>query len=379
MAITLNGGSQDLFVVNYDGQYGKYYEFRAQAREDNISAANNNGLVTVDVLMRRPDGSSSGAWNQNGTYWSITIDEETFSGSAKWDTRNTSEWQYLGYAQKWITHDNDGNKTITISAYHEGNSASGSSKMGNASGSATVNLQTIPRYTTVYNSVRSRGLNNVSINWSTTDESNYTQYSLNGGGWQDAHDIVASDHKSGYYTISELSPNTTYTIKTRSRRADSGLWSESGSISVTTYDIARISSRTDFELGDNVKINYDNPSGSSLEIGLYNTDGNTGYAPYRSCSGSSYTFDFTDSELDSIYKALGATNAKTFKVYIRTAGVVSYTDAREVTVTLTGNQKTGHTNVNGAWKRTKRWVNVNGTWKRCVRWVNVNGTWRRCI
>ena len=57
----------------------------------------------------------------------------------------------------------------------------------------------------------------------------------------------------------------------------------------------------------------------------------------------------------------------------------SYWNWIDKTCTLTGNQKTGHTNVNGTYKRAKGWTNVMGTWKRKVRWINVNGTWRRCI
>lgn len=545
MAITLNGGAQTIFVVNYDGQYGNKYEFRAQAREQDVSTSGNVGLVVVDVLMRRPDGSSDGAWNQNGTYWSITIDEETFSGTAKWDTRGTSDWQYLGFAEKWITHNPDGNKIITISAYHTGNSASGSSKMGNAGGSATVNLQTIPRYTTVYNSLRSKTSTSISINWSTTDARDWTQYSINGGSWQDAHDTVASDNKSGYYTISGLSPNTTYTIKTRCRRMDSGLWSEARSISATTYktttptislssktstsitvnsgcnvnvlttyyrirtsggsygsyqssstftglspntsyvievykvasdsgeagtatlsattykstvptislssktinsitvtsgcnvtvsttyyriktssgsygsyqtsatftglspntsyvvevykvgtesgeagtatlsvatyNIAKITSASSFNLGDNETITYTNPSGSSILTAIYTTGGES-LVSYRSCSGSSYTYPFTDSELDILYKRFGSSNSITVRIWLRTdCNGVNYYDSKDITITLTGNQKTIRTNVNASWKRGKVWININGSWKRAVIWTNVNGTWKRSI
>ena len=195
------------------------------------------------------------------------------------------------------------------------------------------------------------------------------QYSLNGGGWVDTSGLS--------YTIGGLSPNTQYSIKTKIRRTDSQLWTESGTIYGTTKDIARLVSYPNFNLGDSVTVTYNNPSGSDIQVGIYDLNGSVGYAPYRSCSGSSYTFNFTDTELDNIYKALGTANSGKFKVFISTAG--AYIDAQEVVITLTGNQKTSHTNVSGTYKRAKRWVNVNGTWRRAVRWVNVNGTWRRCI
>jgi len=83
--------------------------------------------------------------------------------------------------------------------------------------------------------------------------------------------------------------------------------------------------------------------------------------------------------LDSLYKMFEY-NTITVRIYLRTtANNLSYWDYKTVTITLTGNQKTGHINVSGTWKRSKKWANVNGTWKRCVRWININGTWKRCI
>lgn len=139
-----------------------------------------------------------------------------------------------------------------------------------------------------------------------------------------------------------------------------------------------ITSVSDFNLGDSLTVNYSNPSSLDIMTGVYDTNGRQGYAPYRICSGSSYTFNFTDEELDSMYKAMGDRDYLDVAVFVSTQNYSSI-KLQTIKVYLTGNQKTGHTNVNGTWKRTKRWVNVNGTWKRCVRWVNVDGTWRRCI
>lgn len=134
-----------IFTVNYSGGYGSKYEFKAEASESNVSNVDNNSKVTVNTYVRRKDSSSNGAYNNDGTPWSITIDGSKYSGTSKWDTRNTTAWQRIGSASKVITHNSDGKKTISISATHTGNSASGASKMGNASGSGTFELTTIPR------------------------------------------------------------------------------------------------------------------------------------------------------------------------------------------------------------------------------------------
>lgn len=178
------------------------------------------------------------------------------------------------------------------------------------------------------------------------------------------------------YTIYGLQPNTQYSIRTRIRRTDSQLWTESGYIYETTKDIARVTSALNANLGDSETILYSNPSNSSIEIGIFDVAGIIAFAEYRTCYNSSYTFNFTDNELDKIYKALGKVNSGTFVVYIKTAG--AYLDSKQFTITLTGNQKTGRVNVGGVYKRSKKWTNVNGVWRRCVRWVNVNGSWKRC-
>lgn len=248
----------------------------------------------------------------------------------------------------------------------------------NCSGSGSWDLDRIPRYTTVWNSERGKTINSISVNWSTSDSRDWTQYSLNDGGWQDAYDTVAWDNKSGYYTIHNLQPNTTYKVRTRCRRADSGLWSEAGNIWISTYDIARMTYVPNIEHGDNLTVNYSNPSGAGIEIGIWKTDGWTELTGgYRWCTGSSYTFYFTDQELDNFYRLYGSERSITLRVYIKTDS--NYLDYREFTITLTGNQKTVKTKTNNSWKRAKIWIKVNGTWKRAVTWAKANGTWKRSI
>ena len=79
-----------------------------------------------------------------------------------------------------------------------------------------------------------------------------------GGGWTDAGDTVESNNKKGYFTISGLNPSTTYTVAVRCRRTDSGLWSSSGSISITTRAISTITG-SNFNLGEDVTVNLTQP------------------------------------------------------------------------------------------------------------------------
>lgn len=361
-----------IFTSNYSGDYGDKYEFKAEAFDTDISSQNNTSLVVVDIYMRRKDVSSSGAYNNNGTAWSITIDGTTTTGTTAWDTRNTSDWQHLGWATKTVTHNTDGNKTVSISASHTGNSASGSSKMGNASVSGNFTLTYIPRYATVSQSLNSKTINSIKMNWSSDSTIDYIWYSKdNGSSWTG---VDVSDGTSGTYTISGLNTNTTYNIKTRVRRKDSQLTTDSSTLSVTTYDIARISSASNFDHGNNEIIKITNPASIS-SLSLVMKIGDTQILS-RTVKAGDNTITFSDTELDSIYKKYGSSSSLTATFIVSGSG---YTNSKTCTISLKGNQKAIRTNVSGSWKRGKVWTNVSGTWKRAVVWTNVNGTWKRSL
>lgn len=446
-----------VFTVNYSGNYGSKYEFKADATESSVSSTNNTSVVTVKIYVRRTDSSSNGAYNNYGTDWSVTIDGTKTTGNSTWDTRNTTAWQLIGTASKTVTHNSDGSKNISIAATHTGNSASGSSQMGNASGSGSIKLTDIPRYATCIESLASKTSTSLTMNWSSDSIIDYLWYSINGGtSWKAVGSVNSS---SGRYTISGLSPETTYSVTTRVRRKDSGLTTnsstkdyttyaktvpkitllkkginsitvtsscnvgvsstqyrikitsgsygayqtsatfsnlkpntayvievkkvasasgEAGSttLNVTTYDIARISSATNFNLGSNASVTITNPANVTASL-VMKVGGMQILS--KNLSVGTNIISFTDAQLDAIYKKFMTANSVTVSYTLITSGNSSWTSTKNVTCSLTGNQKTEHINIKTSWKRAKGWVNIKGTYKRCVTWVNINGNWRRCI
>lgn len=363
---------------NMSGDYGSHYTLWASITENSYSVANNTSNVTVRLYLTF-DGSSYYAYTNYTTYGEIKVNRWSDSEYASLGTLSIGSISFSSGVAKdlllaeWtenISHNSDGKKTLSVQCSWN----TDTTRIGSGSCTASKELTSIPRYTTVTNSLRGRTVNSISINWSTTDARNYTQYSLNGGAWTDAGDTVASDNKSGYYTISNLSPNTTYTVKTRCRRTDSGLWSEASTLSVTTYDIARISTLNSFEHGSNPTVAITNPASiSSLSLVMKVGDSQI---LSRTVKAGNNTITFSDTELDNLYKKYGSSNSLTATFVLSGSG---YTNSKTCTVTLKGNQKTMRTNVSNAWKRGKLWTNVNGTWKRGVLWINVSGTWKRGI
>lgn len=273
------------------------------------------------------------AHNTPGNYRTVYLKNLWVNGSQRF---------YEDWGERFYDGDVVTSGDITVESYNSARDGSfnasfeagvGITPGSNCSGEGSWDLDRIPRYTTVWNSERDRGLNSISVNWSTSDQRDWTQYSLNDGDWQDAYDTVAGDGKSGYYTIYNLQSNTTYKVRTRCRRADSGLWSEADNIWITTYDIARITYVPNIDHGNSLSVNYSNPSEANIEIGIWKTDGWTELTGgYRSCSGSGYTFYFTDQELDNFYRLYGNGRNITLRVYIKTAS--NYLDYREFTITL---------------------------------------------
>lgn len=327
--------------------------------------AENYTPVTANFYAVSDVGS---AWKNDATYASCTLDGTN-------ETKTVSNYNFgnnkrllLGSITKNVYHGSDGKKTV----YADFSWNAGNSYIGTVTSSNSKELTKIPRYanfTEYY--ISGTGLNSISVHWNADANCDAVQYSLNGANWMNASGLN--------YTISGLVPNTQYSVRTRIKRADSQLWTESVYLYATTKDIAKLNNCSNFNLGDNYTVSYNNPSGENIQIGIYDTVGQTAYSEYRDVTGTtSYTFKFTDNELDKMYKAMKTANSLKVGVFLATKNN-TYRDYKEITVVLIGNQKTGHINVEGTYKRSKGWVNIDGTYKRRVRWTKVNGIWKRCI
>ena len=308
---------------------------------------------------------------------SVVINGTTVMGSTTVSNKTGPGWFEMGSGTARIYHNNDGTKSfsISISGWLYSNH--------DLSGSDTFTLDTIPRYTsitsfTVSNITGNNGLTQLKFNWETADTIDYLWYSTNNGSNWTGYDVT--DGTSGNFNVSNLSYNTSYDCKIRVRRKDSQLTTDSSKVTKSTYDIARVTTAPDINLGDNATITITNPAGASIKyfVEILNP---TETVLKRDAATGSNTIIFEDSELDMIYRKMGTENSTTLRFGVATNE--SYWHWLDKICTLTGNQKTAHTNVEGTWKRGKIWINVtsgkSSTWKRGVVWQNVEGTWKRCI
>lgn len=120
-----------------------------------------------------------------------------------------------------------------------------------------------------------------------------------------------------------------------------------GSASITLDKIPRqatITGADNFNDEGNPNITYSNPAGnsvSSLQACITSSDGNTMYADYRDISktGSSYTFNLTDNERETLRNATPNSNSLSVKFYVRTiiSGSYYYSNVSKTMTITNGN------------------------------------------
>lgn len=274
----------------------------------NGSVANSSNVVVK--LYARKQGSSTPT---SGKGWNgyITIDgtKTTYSTSSSLSIQNS--WVLVSQASKTVAHNNNGTKSITIAGAVTGPSGTTLGSI-TSSGSTTITLDTIPRYATSVQSLASKTETSISINWSSDNTIDYIWYSSNNGSsWTG---LNVTDGKSGSYTISGLSANTTYQVKTRVRRKDNQLTTDSSALSVTTYAYPYANSMPNFTIGNTLTIGLYNPLGRSVEVIIIGADDTL--CSYDVTTGTSITGYSGSSVVSSLYSTIPNAKSGTYKVSV---------------------------------------------------------------
>lgn len=199
-----------------------------------------------------------------------------------------------------------------------------------ASDSTTASIKTYSNVTQTY---VSKTVNGISMSWSLDTQADHIWYSIdNGSTWKDVGTV---DSTKGTYKITGLSPNTTYKIVTKARRKATQTLSQTSALSITTYQIATLTSAGGFIIGKDLTVQYSNPSGGTIALGIFEGDGSASLVGYRAVSGNQYTFKFTSTEINNFYNYVPNSLKGNVRVYIRTtSNGVNYLNYRAVTITV---------------------------------------------
>lgn len=261
--------------------------------------ANNTTTERADLYMV-VENASSRWYNLNPTEAHINVNANTITRNPSFDARTTGVKKLIETWDTVIAHDGDGTvKPINVSAYHK--TLVG---LGDASVSGTYECDTIPRYTSfTKHYISNTTLKTATINFEVANEIDLVQYSLDGGEWQ----VVAPYLRS--YTIGGLEPDEQHTVKTRVRRKDSSLWTESNDLSFKTKNIAIMQPLNKFIIGQSTTIRYTNDGDYSITAYVEAIDSIGGTSKYeiisqREVYGNEYTFNYTAEEIQALYREI---------------------------------------------------------------------------
>lgn len=250
----------------------------------NGSSANSSN-ISVAVYFRRTNYGYTSSGKVN-TYVDLVGWGQKSELNYSVSMSNPNTWT-LVFAKNWtVSHASDGKRTIRIHVAGNGNFS-----IGSFDTYKDVNLDTIPRYTSIKTwSVAEVGKTYAKINWGTSDTIDWLRCYLNDSSqWTDNPGSVNGTSGSFVYTgaassgasipsTSTLKPGTTYKVKCWYRRKDSQLASMSSNIEFTTSPVAMISNLSDgfsYNIGDNLTIIFSNSSinKSWLSLEIENTSG----------------------------------------------------------------------------------------------------------
>jgi hypothetical protein len=303
------------------------------------SIPNNTSTVSWSLVLKRPSQIKSSV---NKAY-SVVIDGVTVaSGSTLIGGIGDKT---IASGTRTIQHGSDGRKTLSFSFSMEVSITWSGKPTGNASGSGSMTLTTIPRYAKITSfSLDSATRNSFRVNWATDKNVNRVEYKIGSGSWIAGSTSTA---KSGNFTVSGRSAGTTYSVTIRVRAADSNLWTESSAKSISTVAAAKgntptLSSTTCIQAVMNwtstqtcINVQYRIGSGSWQSTGSNfsaRTSGSftiTGLSPNTSYSISIRVLDAVHSSWS------GASGARSIKTYrLTTAGAPNFNTGSSFTVAL---------------------------------------------
>ena len=263
-----------------------------------------------------PNNTSTISWTLKvvaGNYWytnAIRIDYVKINGTTVKSSETYSNisdtTKTLASGTLTIPHNADGTKTFSIQLsgwFYD---------YGTKTGSGSFTLDKIPRYATVTQTLSSKTETSVIMKWASDSTIDYIWYSSNNGSSWTGIDVT--DGKSGSYTISGLSPNTAYNIKTRVRRKDSQLTTDSSALAVTTYAYPYANSMPNFTIGERLTLGIYNPLGRSVTVNILGADDSQ--ISNDTTTGTSITGYAGDVVVNRLYASIPNAKSGTYKVKV---------------------------------------------------------------
>ena len=366
-------GKTGTFNITTENPYISGYVEWQETYDTNNYISTNKSTVTIRAYLHRTNIYSGSTYITNIAGTRIAY----FGSEEVKDTSNitlsipgntsSSGGSYIKVfeASKEITHDSNGDKTLTVGFYMtnvETGSGANAFKVAKTTSSAT--LTTIPRYLTINSfDITNKTETSFVVNWSVSDPRSGTYYSLDGGanwiGSATYGESLASDGKSGSFNVQGLNANTSYNIKIKIKRTDSGLWTESETKNVTTYDYPYCSDSPNFTIGNQLTLKLYNPLNRNVTVKIIGADNST--VDTWTGTGTTITGYTGASTITNLYASIPNSKSGTYKVQVvygsstktrnngntytikgtetPTIGTITYEDTNSDVTAITGNNQ----------------------------------------
>ena len=269
------------------------YQLYCEEKDVNTSANTSKLKVTVRIVTGGSSGVEYAERNQSATH-TVTINGTNY-------TFTTGQYSLVGQTtttlgsvtSNAITHNDDGTKTVNVSASSPDLAQGGGYGPYSGSASGSVTLTAIPRYATINSfTVAKRDETSLTFSFTASATCDYAWYSTNNGSTWTGVDIA--DGTSGSFNVTGLSANTSYTCKLRVRRKDSQLNTDSNAVTQSTYDYPKVSTigSNPLTIGNQQTLTLYNPLGRNVTIKMYQNN-TSGTELYSGTTNSKTTYSFT--------------------------------------------------------------------------------------
>ena len=340
---------------SYNGRY-----LQLTVSEESYDVASNKSVVRWTLQ------STGGSANYYTIYnWGVWVNGSTIYGT------QTTYWNSYNFPAA------TGSTTGTIEVAHNADGSIGDIGFElkgcvfynrNNSYSDTLPLTQGNRGTSVSQSLSSKTPNSITMNWSTGNTADYIWYSIdNGSSWVAVGSVNASN---GSYTISGLSANTSYNIKTRARRKDTqrdNNYSEATAIS-TYKTYSYVTSATVGNLMPFTCTAYCTSSNAANTNSYEYTLCNSSQTAISTQTVNATSCNFTGLAEETTYYIrcrVKSTDSGVWSGYVYSAAFTTPPD-----------QAKGYIKVDGTWKLGKVYIKVNGSWVKAKKaYLKYGGAW----
>jgi len=295
-----------------------------------FTKAETNAIITLDNIPRYTSITSFTVAKRNET--SLTFN---------WSTADTVDYVYYSTdnGSNWTGYDvTDGTSgSFNVSGLSPNTTYNCKLRVRRKDSQLTTDSSTVSQttYKVPTQGFSSKTETSITMTWSCDTTADYIWYSKdNGSNWTAVGSVSST---SGSYTISGLSANTSYNIKTRVRRSATQTTYDTTNSPQTTYDYPKPNSITDFVIGNGAMVDLYNPLGRNVTLQILQKNTDTVLGTYTGTYNGVINAEFkTTDAINRQYASIPNSPSGTYYAKVTYSGVTK--TLGDKTYSIVGNE-----------------------------------------